>query len=106
MSMAVPTYWTAEMVRQLPDDGRRYEVVHGELPVIETERVVWHRSEPRRRSAGRNIVEVPTSSVSALDSPDHFGGQDIAHCQSSLDRPGQPDSRDGRGRQDERRPQG
>ena len=33
MGMAVPTYWTAEMVRQLPDDGNRYEVVHGELLV-------------------------------------------------------------------------
>jgi Uma2 family endonuclease len=31
--MAAPTYWTAEMVRQLPDDGNRYEVVHGELLV-------------------------------------------------------------------------
>ena len=31
MGMAAPTYWTAEMVRQLPDDGNRYEVVHGEL---------------------------------------------------------------------------
>lgn len=33
MGMAAPTYWTAEMVRQLPDDGNRYEVVHGELLV-------------------------------------------------------------------------
>jgi Uma2 family endonuclease len=33
MRMAVPTYWTAEMVRQLPDDGNRYEVVYGELLV-------------------------------------------------------------------------
>lgn len=31
--MAAPTYWTAEMVRALPDDGMRYEVVHGELLV-------------------------------------------------------------------------
>jgi len=33
MGMAAPTYWTAEMVRRLPDDGNRYEVVHGELLV-------------------------------------------------------------------------
>lgn len=33
MGMAAPTYWTADMVRQLPDDGNRYEVVHGELLV-------------------------------------------------------------------------
>jgi Uma2 family endonuclease len=33
MVMAAPIYWTAEMVRALPDDGNRYEVVHGELLV-------------------------------------------------------------------------
>ena len=33
MGMAAPTYYTAEMVRRLPDDGNRYEVVHGELLV-------------------------------------------------------------------------
>ena len=33
MGMAAPTYWTAEMVRELPDDGNRYEVVYGELLV-------------------------------------------------------------------------
>lgn len=33
MGMAAPNYWTAEMVRQLPDDGNRYEVVYGELLV-------------------------------------------------------------------------
>ncbi len=29
----VPQYWTADMVRALPADGNRYEVVHGELAV-------------------------------------------------------------------------
>lgn len=29
----VPQYWTADMVRALPFDGNRYEVVHGELAV-------------------------------------------------------------------------
>lgn len=28
-----PTYWTADMVRALPEDGKRYEVVYGELLV-------------------------------------------------------------------------
>ena len=32
MGMAV-TYYTADMVRALPDDGKRYETVHGELLV-------------------------------------------------------------------------
>ena len=31
--MALPLYYTAEMVRALPDDGKRYETVHGELLV-------------------------------------------------------------------------
>lgn len=33
MGMAVSTNWTAEMVRALPDDGNRYEVIDGELLV-------------------------------------------------------------------------
>ena len=33
MGMAAPTYYTADMVRALPDDGKRYETVHGELLV-------------------------------------------------------------------------
>lgn len=33
MGMAAPIYYSAEMVRTLPDDGNRYETVHGELLV-------------------------------------------------------------------------
>ena len=33
MGMASPASWTAEMVRALPDDGNRYEVVDGRLLV-------------------------------------------------------------------------
>lgn len=33
MSMALPIYYSAEMVRTLPEDGKRYETVHGELLV-------------------------------------------------------------------------
>jgi len=33
MSMPVTNYFTAEAVRALPDDGKRYETVHGELLV-------------------------------------------------------------------------
>ena len=42
MRMAAPTYYTADMVRALPDDGRRYEVVHGELLVTPAPRG-WHQ---------------------------------------------------------------
>ncbi len=33
MGMAAPIYYTADMVRALPEDGNRYEVVYGELVV-------------------------------------------------------------------------
>ena len=41
MGMAAPNYYTAEMVRALPDDGNTYEVVHGELLVTPAPRL-WH----------------------------------------------------------------
>ncbi len=41
MGMAAPLYYTAEMVRALPDDGNSYEVVHGELLVSPAPRL-WH----------------------------------------------------------------
>src|SRR5207247_4215496 len=39
MGMAAPTYWTAEMARQLPDDCNRYDVVYGELLVTPAPRL-------------------------------------------------------------------
>jgi Uma2 family endonuclease len=41
MGMAAPIYYTADMVRRLPDDGNTYEVVHGELLVTPAPRP-WH----------------------------------------------------------------
>ena len=32
-ALSAPTYWTAAMVRELPDDGNRYECIDGELLV-------------------------------------------------------------------------
>jgi Uma2 family endonuclease len=40
--MAAPIYYTAEMVRAMPDDGNRYEVVYGELLVTPAPRL-WHQ---------------------------------------------------------------
>jgi Uma2 family endonuclease len=40
MGMAAPLYYTAEMVRQMPEDGHRYEVVHGELLVTPAPRAL------------------------------------------------------------------
>ncbi len=42
MGMAAPIYYTAEMVRALPDDGNRYVVVRGELLVTPAPRL-WHQ---------------------------------------------------------------
>jgi Uma2 family endonuclease len=39
MGMAVPSFHTADMVRALPDDGHRYETVHGELLVTPAPRL-------------------------------------------------------------------
>ncbi len=41
MGMAAPIYYTADMIRALPDDGNIYEVVHGELLVSPSPRP-WH----------------------------------------------------------------
>jgi Uma2 family endonuclease len=41
--MAAPVYFTADMVRGLPDDGNRYETVHGELLVTPAPR--WFHRE-------------------------------------------------------------
>jgi Uma2 family endonuclease len=42
MGMAAPIYYTADMVRALPDDGNRYEVVYGELLVTPAP-CLWHQ---------------------------------------------------------------
>ena len=42
MGMVAPAYYTADMVRALPDDGKRYEVVYGELLVTPAPRL-WHQ---------------------------------------------------------------
>jgi Uma2 family endonuclease len=47
MGMAAPVYYTADMVRALPDDGKRYETVHGELLVTPAPRLL-HQEIVRR----------------------------------------------------------
>jgi Uma2 family endonuclease len=41
MGMAAPIFYTADMVRALPEDGNRYETVRGELLVTPSPRL-WH----------------------------------------------------------------
>src|SRR2546422_499286 len=65
MGMAAPTYWTAEMVRQLPDDGNRYEVVYGELLVTPACRCTgWWMVQTSRSRCGRQMRSSPRSSGS------------------------------------------
>jgi Uma2 family endonuclease len=40
MGMPATAYWTAEQVRALPEDGKRYETVHGELLVTPAPRAL------------------------------------------------------------------
>jgi Uma2 family endonuclease len=47
MGMAAPTFYTADMVRALPDDGNRHETVRGELLVTPAPRA-WHQEMVRR----------------------------------------------------------
>ncbi|UCD25076.1 MAG: Uma2 family endonuclease [Gemmatimonadota bacterium] len=42
MGMVAPVYYTAEMVQALPDDGNRYETVHGEL-LVNPAPQLWHQ---------------------------------------------------------------
>jgi len=78
MGMPVPVYFTAEMVRALPDDGNRYETVHGELLVSAAPRplhqLVWYRLI---RDLGAYLERYPTAGVM-------FGGGDISWSDDTL----------------------
>ena len=44
MAMPATTIWTADMVRALPDDGKRYEVIDGELFVTPSPALLHQRA--------------------------------------------------------------
>jgi Uma2 family endonuclease len=55
--MVDPVYYTADMVQALPDDGNRYETVHGELLVTPAPRL-WHQEVvDRLRAALREYLQ-------------------------------------------------
>jgi len=57
MGMAAPVYWTAEMVRALPEDGNCYETVHGELLVTPAPRPLHQLVVNRLEVALTHYVE-------------------------------------------------
>jgi hypothetical protein len=58
MGMAAPIYYTADMVRAMPEDRNRYEVVYGELVVTPAPRP-WH--EIIQHQSARSWAGMPTS---------------------------------------------
>ena len=64
MGMAAPLFHTAEMVRGLPDDGLRYETVHGELLMTPAPRA-WHQIVLARLSLalGRYLERHPVGQI-------------------------------------------
>jgi hypothetical protein len=77
MGMVAPIYYTADMVRAMPDDGNRYEVVYGELLVTPAPRP-WHQILVHRLSVALELYlrEQPVGVV--LSSPaDISWGPDV-----------------------------
>ena len=77
MGMAAPTFYTADMVRALPDDGNRYETVHGELLVTPAPRI-WHQEIVMRLVIALSEYVATASTAHVLASPaDISWGPDI-----------------------------
>jgi len=77
MGMAAPTYWTADMVRQLPDDGNRYEVVYGELLVTPAPRLNHQLLVSRLAVANAKYLEHEPVGVMLTSPADISWGQDV-----------------------------
>ena len=77
MGMAAPIYYTAETVRALPDDGNRYETVHGELLVTPAPRA-WHQEVMLRLvTALRAYLQANPVGVALASPADISWGPDI-----------------------------
>ncbi len=83
MGMAAPVYYTADMVRTFPDDGNRYETVHGELLVTPSPRA-WHQLVlGRLHVALANYLESESVGV-VLQSPADISWSDDTLVQPDL----------------------
>jgi Uma2 family endonuclease len=77
MGMAAPIYWTADMVRALPEDGNQYEVVYGELLVTPAPRA-WHQRVVGRLFAALEQYLGDQPAGTAFTSPaDISWGEDV-----------------------------
>src|SRR3954447_8900848 len=77
MGMAAPVYYTADMVRAMPDDGNRYEVVYGELLVTPAPRL-WHQVLVHRLSVALELYLRAQPVGIALTAPaDISWGRDV-----------------------------
>jgi len=83
MGMAATTFHTADMVRALPDDGNRYETVHGELLVTPAPQA-RHQVVVQRLTValsqyldGRDIGQVFASPADISWSPDTLVQPDV-----------------------------
>lgn len=77
MGMAAPGYYTAEMVRSMPDDGNRYEIVYGELLVTPAPRP-WHQVLVHRLSVAIELYLRAEPVGAVLSSPaDISWGPDV-----------------------------
>jgi Uma2 family endonuclease len=77
MGMAAPTYWTADMVRELPDDGNRYEVVYGELLVTPSPRLHHQVLVSRLAVAIAKYLEHEPVGMMLTSPADISWGQDV-----------------------------
>ena len=77
MGMAAPIYYTADMVRAIPDDGNRYEVVYGELLVTPAPRP-WHQILVHRLSlAIGNYLDRESGAIVLTSPADISWGPDV-----------------------------
>jgi Uma2 family endonuclease len=74
MVMAAPVYYTADMAREMPDDGNRYEVVYGELLVTPSPRP-WHQVVVQRLglAIGKYLEREPVGIVLAAPADISWG---------------------------------
>ncbi len=77
MGMAAPIYYSAAAVRALPDDGNRYETVHGELLMAPAPRA-WHQEVlPRLFTALRSYLGANPVGLALISPADISWGPDI-----------------------------